>query len=106
MKRAILHKGFAIVDIFQPCISFNKINTFQWFKENTYKLPDDYDASNRTASFAKAIEEEPFPLGVIYETNTRKPFEENLDVFKDSKMPLYKRNRDMKDVEKEIMKFI
>ena len=36
MKKAILHKGFALVDIFQPCDSFNKKNTFKWFDENSY----------------------------------------------------------------------
>ncbi len=38
MKKAIRHKGFALVDIFQPCVSFNKVNTFQWFKDNTCTL--------------------------------------------------------------------
>ncbi len=38
LKKAITHKGFALVDIFQPCISYNKVNTYEWFKENTYYL--------------------------------------------------------------------
>ncbi len=63
MKKAIRHKGFALVDIFQPCVSFNKINTFQWFKDNTYSLPADYDAADRAGAFKKALEEEPFPVG-------------------------------------------
>lgn len=105
MKRAILHPGFALVDIFQPCVSFNKVNTFQWFKENTYRLPADYDPSDRVTAFAKAIEEEPFPLGVIYESGHRLPFEASLDVYKGDKTPLYRRKRDMKAVEKEILAF-
>ena len=40
LKKAITHKGYALVDIFQPCVSFNKINTYKWFKENTYYLSD------------------------------------------------------------------
>lgn len=99
MKKAIRHKGFALVDIFQPCVSFNKINTFKWFKDNTYNLPDDYDASDRANAFRKALEEEPFPLGVLYESNTRSTFEENISVYKKDKTPLFKRSVDMKKVE-------
>eukprot|EP00831_Metopus_contortus_P052827 TRINITY_DN44375_c0_g1_i1.p1 TRINITY_DN44375_c0_g1~~TRINITY_DN44375_c0_g1_i1.p1 ORF type:complete len:175 (-),score=30.44 TRINITY_DN44375_c0_g1_i1:2-526(-) len=75
MKQAIAHKGFALVDIFQPCVSFNKINTFKWFNENTYYLPEDFDNSDRVKSFEKALEEGPYPLGVIYKSNHRKTFE-------------------------------
>ena len=39
-KSAINHKGYSLVDVFQPCVTFNKINTYQWFKENTYHLKD------------------------------------------------------------------
>lgn len=102
MKAAILHKGFALVDIFQPCVSFNKINTFKWFKDNTYYLPDNYDPSDRVNAFKKSIEEEPFPLGIIYKSNHRKTFEENLEVYKNNKDPLFKRSVDLKKVEAEI----
>lgn len=105
MKRAILHRGFALVDIFQPCVTFNKVNTYAWFKENTYTLPADYDPSNREAAFSKAIEEEPFPLGVIYESNHRALFEENLDAFKTDKTPIYLRTHDMEAVNREILAF-
>lgn len=99
MKMAILHKGFALVDIFQPCVSFNKINTFKWFRNNTYRLPDDYDPSDRVEAFKKSIEEEPFPLGIIYKSNHRTTFEENLEIYKNSKLPLYKREFDIKKIE-------
>ncbi|MFH2107587.1 MAG: thiamine pyrophosphate-dependent enzyme [Chrysiogenia bacterium] len=103
MKKAILHKGFALVDIFQPCLSFNKVNTFSWFKDNTNYLPDDYDPSNQTAAFKKSLEEEPFPLGILYQSAQRATFEENLEVYKKDKSPLYKREVDMKKVSAEIM---
>jgi 2-oxoacid:acceptor oxidoreductase, beta subunit, pyruvate/2-ketoisovalerate family len=95
MKRAIAHKGLALVDIFQPCVSFNKLNTLQWFKANSYALPADYDPSDRTAAFAKALEEEPFPLGVIYESDGRESFEESLDLYKRGEAPLRERRLDL-----------
>lgn len=92
MKRAIQHKGFAIVDIFHPCVSFNKINTLKWFKEKTYWLGDDWDPSSQERSFAKALEEEPFPLGVLYESNHRPTFEDEVPVYRKDPTPLVDRS--------------
>lgn len=78
IKQAIQWKGYALVDIFQPCVVFNKVNTYQWFKENTYKLEEGYDPTNRQAAFAKSIESEKFPLGIIYTNPNKKTFEEQL----------------------------
>ena len=80
MKQAISHKGFALLDIFQPCVTYNRINTFQWFKERVYRLDPSYDPTNRTHAFARALEFGPrIPLGVIYR-NDRLPLEERLPV--------------------------
>jgi 2-oxoglutarate ferredoxin oxidoreductase subunit beta len=74
---AIKHPGFALVDILQPCITFNKINTYQWYKERVYKVGEDHDPFDRQAAFAKACEwEERIPIGVIYKN--QKPALENL----------------------------
>lgn len=76
IMQAILHKGFSLVDIFQPCTTFNKINTYPWFKENTYYLDENYPADNRMLAFEKAVETEKFPLGVFYKQE-KTTFEEN-----------------------------
>jgi len=102
MQQAIMHKGFALVDIFQPCVSFNKLNTFKWFKDNIYHLPEDYDPSDRGEAFKKSLEEEPFPVGIIYKNSNRIPFEENLGVYNKVKTPLYKRTVNSEKVEAEI----
>jgi len=68
-QQAIKHPGFALVDILQPCVSFNHRNTFQWYKQRVYKLEDekDYDPTDRTAAFNKALEwGERIPTGVIF----------------------------------------
>lgn len=103
MKKAIAHKGFALVDIFQPCVSFNKTNTFKWFKDNTAYLPDGYDPSDRAGAFKKSLEEEPFPLGILYQSDRRVTFEDNLEVYKRDRTPLHRRVVDMQKVEAEIM---
>ena len=94
IKKAILHKGYALVDIFQPCVSFNKINTYQWFKENTYYLKD-HDPSDKQKAFEKATETEKLPLGVFYISPEKPSFEENIGTFKENQAPLYEREPDM-----------
>ncbi|MCX7841620.1 MAG: thiamine pyrophosphate-dependent enzyme [Clostridia bacterium] len=67
MLEAINYKGYALVDILQPCVSFNKINTFQWYSKRVYKLDEAYDSSDKRAAFEKAAEwGERIPIGVIY----------------------------------------
>lgn len=77
-KKAILHKGYALVDVFQPCPTFNHVNTFQWFRENTYYLDESHDASYRLKAFEKAIEKEKLPLGIFYINENKETFEETL----------------------------
>jgi len=75
-----------------PCVTFNKINTCQWFKQNTYCLDDSHDASDRVKAFEKAIETKPLPLGIFYMNTNRKIFERSLPAYLDDKTPLYLRD--------------
>ncbi|CAH2212585.1 2-oxoacid:ferredoxin oxidoreductase subunit beta [Tepidibacter aestuarii] len=70
LKKAIEHKGYAIVDIMQPCVIFNKVNTYQWYKENLYHLPKTHDKTNKIEALTKALEYEDgkgVPMGIFYE---------------------------------------
>lgn len=78
IKKAILHKGYALVDIFQPCVSFNKLNTWQWFAANTVELDRNRDASDLAEANRLAFQSEPWPLGVLYEGPGRPTFKEGL----------------------------
>ena len=66
LKEAFKHKGYALVDIFQPCVVFNKVNTYKWFKDNTYELDSSYKNNDLSSAMAKALEFEPIPIGVFY----------------------------------------
>ncbi len=102
MKQAILHKGFALLDILQPCVTFNKINTYQWYKERIYKLGPDYDPTDIMNAFKKALEwGDRIPIGVIYK-NERTTFEEALPQLKGD--PLYKKVRSPVEVFEKIVK--
>jgi len=94
LKKAISHKGYALVDILQPCVTYNKLNTYQWFKENTYYLEASHDPYVRMEAFRKASEMEKLPLGVFY-LNPKPTFEERLSVYQESRDPLYRRSPDL-----------
>ena len=102
LKKAINHRGYALVDIFQPCVTFNKINTFQWFKNNTYYLDESHDQFNREEAFKRSIETEKYPLGIFYINNNKKIFEESLSAYKIDKSPLYQRDYDINNLKELI----
>jgi len=68
LVQAINHKGFSLVDILQPCISLNHINTFTWYRERIYKLEETkYSPNDKNLAFAKSLEwGEKIPIGVFY----------------------------------------
>ncbi|NOW05281.1 2-oxoacid:ferredoxin oxidoreductase subunit beta [Clostridium beijerinckii] len=67
MKEAISYKGYAMVDIFQPCVTFNHINTFSFYKNRVYYLDENYDPSNKLAALEKAMEfGDKIPTGILY----------------------------------------
>lgn len=69
IKAAMAYEGYALIDILQPCVSFNAVNTYKWYKDRVYKLDDTYDASDKVGAFKKALEfgDEGIPLGIIYQ---------------------------------------
>jgi 2-oxoglutarate ferredoxin oxidoreductase subunit beta len=105
MKKAITHKGYALLDIFQPCVTYNKINTYQWFKDHTYYLDASHDPNNRMQAFAKAIETDPLPLGVFYVNPHKTTFEDNTGLYQQDDHPLYERETDFGKLEDLIRNF-
>jgi 2-oxoglutarate ferredoxin oxidoreductase subunit beta len=102
IKRAIRHKGYALVDIFQPCVTFNKLNTYAWFDEHTYYLEDDYKPDSLEEAFKRGLEEEgKFPLGVFYEREVKETFED-LARPDGGREPLYKHTPDRGKIEELI----
>ncbi|HOU36277.1 MAG TPA: thiamine pyrophosphate-dependent enzyme [Candidatus Omnitrophota bacterium] len=64
---AIKYKGFSLVDVLQPCVSFNKVNTYDWYSKRVYKLDASYKPTDLNAAFARSLEwGDRIPIGVIY----------------------------------------
>jgi 2-oxoglutarate ferredoxin oxidoreductase subunit beta len=89
VKRAISHRGFALLDIFQPCVTYNRVNTYQWFTENTYYLDETHD-----------------PTEVIYTNPDRSTFEDSTGVYAEDDRPLHERGVDYERLSRQIRSLI
>ncbi|OGG04027.1 hypothetical protein A2W14_00790 [Candidatus Gottesmanbacteria bacterium RBG_16_37_8] len=87
IEKGINHKGFSVVNIFQPCVTFNHINSYNWYRERVYKLtPENHNPKDLNAAWQKSQEvEAKIPLGVIYQVE-RPTYAESLPQL--SKTPL------------------
>lgn len=97
LKRAITHRGYALVDVLQPCVTYNKVNTYAWFKENVYYLDDAHDPKDRVAAFRRATERGKLPLGVFYTSPDKPTFEDNSGAYRTDKRPLWQRRPDRRE---------
>src|SRR3989338_1210756 len=90
IKEAISHKGFAVVDVFSPCVTYNKHNTYPWFREHLYKLEEErHDHSDFNVAMEKAFEwGKQIPIGLFYKVD-RPTYEDEEPVLKGG-VPLVK----------------
>jgi len=78
---ALKHRGYALVDVLQPCVSFNKMYSYDWLRPRVYKVQDEsgYDPGNAAAAFIKAQEwGERIPIGILYRTEGVPAYEESV----------------------------
>ena len=108
--QAFQHKGFALVDVLQPCVTWNKLNTHAWFRDRIYKLEDEsWDSSDRVAAMKLSMEnfnemtctpeECRIPIGVIYEETGRPTYADGLTHVTG---PLWKAAQSPRDISKAI----
>ena len=93
IQKAMAHRGLALVDILQPCVSFNKVNTFKWYSQRVYKLGPEHDPTDWEAAMRLCFEwGEKIPIGVIHE-NARPAFDDHYPVL--AKGPLARQEVDL-----------
>ncbi len=65
---AMQHKGYALIDVMQPCVSFNHVNTFKWYKERAFYIPETHDKADKVKAFelAQTFGDEGIPMGILY----------------------------------------
>ena len=97
---ATRHRGFAFIDILQPCVTYNYIYTYQYFRQRVYKLEDEgHDPTDFNAAWEKAWEwGDRIPIGIIYRREDKPALEEVLPALKEK--PLVEHNLEGIDVKK------
>jgi 2-oxoglutarate ferredoxin oxidoreductase subunit beta len=84
IEQGIQHKGFSLINVFSPCVTFNKINTYDWFKENITDLStiEGYDSSNRMKAMQTLMEHNGLVTGLIYQDKEKSSYESMVKGFK------------------------
>lgn len=99
IQHGIAHRGFALIDVLQPCVSFNKVNTFAWYKERCEPVPETYDPTDWAEAMQVARHwGDKIPIGIIYR-NDRPPLEEHFSVLSQGSLV-------GRDVDRDILKKI
>lgn len=105
LQAAIQHEGFAFIDILQPCVTFNKVNTYQWYRERVYDLnaDPDYDPSNQIMAWERSWEwGDKIPIGIFYQ-KARPTLDQSKSVIQ--KQPLVKQELVSEHVQEIINQF-
>jgi 2-oxoglutarate/2-oxoacid ferredoxin oxidoreductase subunit beta len=78
IEAGLNHKGFSLINVFSPCVTYNKINTYDWFKENLTKLAEveDYDPSNREQAMNTLMEKDGLVTGLIYQNKEQPSYQD------------------------------
>lgn len=68
IKQGVQHRGFSFINTISPCVTFNKVNTYDFYKENLANVDEDasYDPTDRSKAFAKVLETNSMITGLIY----------------------------------------
>ncbi|AZV42354.1 2-oxoacid ferredoxin oxidoreductase [Peribacillus asahii] len=78
IEAGLNHKGFSFINVFSPCVTYNKINTYDWFKEHLTKLNtiEGYDSSNKELAMQTLMQHDSLVTGIIYQDTSRPSYQE------------------------------
>ena len=78
IEAGINHKGFSFINVFSPCVTYNKINTYDWFKEHLTKLStiEGYDSSNKESAMQTLMQHDSLVTGIVYQDTSRPSYQE------------------------------
>jgi 2-oxoglutarate ferredoxin oxidoreductase subunit beta len=107
IKEGMLYRGFTLLDVLQPCVTFNKVNTYAWYKDQSVKLPADWDPTNKAKAFEKALEwgHNDIALGTLFKDTMLGTLEDNYPQAT-GPTPLYQQDIRSIDVTPTLQKFV
>ena len=85
IAQGLEHRGYALIDVLQPCVTFNRVNTYDWYRQRTYHLEEEgYDPSDRQAAWERAQEwGDRIPVGVLYQVKGVPTYEDQVHALRD-----------------------
>jgi 2-oxoglutarate ferredoxin oxidoreductase subunit beta len=92
IEDAINHDGFSFVNVFSPCVTYNKVNTYDWFKENLTSIDDieDYDVTDKQKAMQNVLSYESLLKGIVYQDTKTPSYESQIAELDDT--PLAKKD--------------
>jgi 2-oxoglutarate ferredoxin oxidoreductase subunit beta len=107
IKEGVAAEGFSLIDVFQPCVSYDHVHTFEWYKDRVYDLNEGgHDTRDQTAAIQRSKEwGEKIPIGIFYQNSENLSYEAQSPVLKEGPA-LVKRRPDPSRVEKVIDSFL
>ncbi|WP_273130445.1 2-oxoacid:ferredoxin oxidoreductase subunit beta [Metabacillus sp. HB246100] len=86
IEAGINHKGFSLINVFSPCVTYNKVNTYDWFKENLTKLAnvEGYDPTNKELAMQTLMKNNGLVTGLIYQNLEQPSYQEQLSGFSEN----------------------
>ncbi|MGO3049652.1 2-oxoacid ferredoxin oxidoreductase [Staphylococcus casei] len=81
IEDAINHDGFSFVNVFSPCVTYNKVNTYDWFKENLTDIEEieGYDMSSKSVATQKVLEYNSLIKGIVYQDTETPSYESQIE---------------------------
>lgn len=107
IEEGIKHDGFSFINVFSPCVTFNKINTYDWFKEHVVEVEtvENYDTSNRIMAMTKLMETEGMLTGLIYQDKIKKGYQNYISGYKEESLSKQDINLSKVDFDKLVAEF-
>lgn len=107
IEEGLKHKGFSLINVFSPCVTFNKINTYDWFKENIVNLSQfpDYNPNDRVEAMNKIMETNGMLTGLIYQNTSRPSYEQLAVGFKEQALAKQSLDLPREDFDKLLAEF-
>ncbi|CAM3407859.1 MULTISPECIES: 2-oxoacid:ferredoxin oxidoreductase subunit beta [Brevibacillus] len=104
IEKGIQHEGFSLINVFSPCVTYNKVNTYDWFKENIVPVDtiEGYDPHDRVKAMSASMQHKGLITGLIYQDTEKKPYEALVTGFKEEGLA----NQDIRLSEEDFAKLV
>ncbi|TFE03425.1 MULTISPECIES: 2-oxoacid:ferredoxin oxidoreductase subunit beta [Jeotgalibacillus] len=108
IEQGLNHKGFSLINVFSPCVTYNKVNTYDWFKENLTKLSDieAYDPHNKEAAMQTLMKHDGLVTGLIYQDKEQPSYQEMIDGYHEEPLSKQDLGMDEDDFNKLVKEFM